>query len=126
MYRQVILSIPLSILSIVSAIAHEMTPAYPEFRYSYIEGVSVTRMSLFNKRNDANHYEIGVYTKDWDSVPFASAAKIIEVKHTKRYGFDVYVRNSDLDRVTYICTMSKVLKKTNVPLISTKICSKVK
>jgi|TARA_R110001583_G_scaffold34986_8_gene116964 hypothetical protein len=110
----------------LSAQAHDMSPAYPKFRYSQIEGVSVTRMSLYNKRNDASYYEIKVYTKNWDSVPFASAAKIIEVKHTKRYGFDVYVRNSDLDSITYICTMSKVSKKTNVPLISTKICSKVK
>ena len=110
----------------LSAQAHDMSPAYPKFRYSQIEGVSVTRMSLYNKRNDARYYEIKVYTKNWDSVPFASAAKIIEVKHTKRYGFDVYVRNSDLDSITYICTMSKVSKKTNVPLISTKICSKVK
>lgn len=123
MYRQVIF---LFFALAISAQAHDMSPAYPKFRYSQIEGVSVTRMSLYNKRNDASYYEIKVYTSNWNNIPFASAAKIIEVKHTKRYGFDVYVRNSDLDRVTYICTMSKVLKKTNVPLISTKICSKVK
>ena len=32
--------------------AHEMTPAYPKFNYSYIEGVSVAKMFLFNSIKD--------------------------------------------------------------------------
>lgn len=110
----------------LSAQAHDMTPAYPEFRPSYIAGVSKTKMHLFNKRNDSNFFEISVYDYLWKSIPFASTNKIIEVRHTKKKSFDVYIKNEDLDKVTYICTKSKLLKQKNVPLIATEICSKVK
>ena len=43
MYRQVAL---IFMLLGFQAQAHEMTPAYPKFNYSYIEGVSVTKMFL--------------------------------------------------------------------------------
>ena len=110
----------------LSAQAHDMTPAYPEFRPSYIVGVSKTKMHLFNKRSDANFFEISVYDQVWKSIPFASNNKIIEVRHTRKKSFDVYIKDEDLNRVTYICTTSKLLKQKNVPLISTEICSKVK
>ena len=107
--------------------AHEMTPAYPKFELSYIDGVSVTKMSLFNRRNDASYYEIGVFTKDWEEVPFASTQKVIKVRYTKRYPFEVYVRNGDLEKVVYICTISKILKGSEkTSQISSRICSKVK
>ena len=107
--------------------AHEMTPAYPKFKLSYIDGVSVTTMSLFNRRNDVSYYEIGVFTEDWKEIPFASTSKLIKVRYTKRYPFDVYVRNGDLDRVQYICTISKILKGAGqTSQIASRICSKVK
>lgn len=111
----------------LNAQAHEMTPAYPKFELSYIDGVSVTNMSLFNRRNDISYYEIGVFTEDWKKIPFASTSKVIKVKYTKRYPFEVYVRNGDLDRVQYICTISKILKgKKSISQIASRICSKVK
>ena len=107
--------------------AHEMTAAYPKFKLSYIDGVSVTKMSLFNRRNDVSYYEIGVFTKDWEEVPFASTSKLIKVRYTKRYPFDVYVRNGDLNKVQYICTISKILKgEEPISKIASRICSKVK
>ena len=107
--------------------AHEMTPAYPKFKLSYIDGVSVTKMSLFNRRNDVSYYEIGVFTEDWKEIPFASTSKLIQVRYTKRYPFEVYVRNQDLGRVQYICTISKILKgEKQISQIASRICSKVK
>ena len=107
--------------------AHEMTPAYPKFKLSYIDGVSVTKMSLFNRRNDVSYYEIGVFTKDWKEIPFASTSKLTQVRYTKRYPFEVYVRNQDLGRVQYICTISKILKgEKQISQIASRICSKVK
>ena len=107
--------------------AHEMTPAYPKFELSYIDGVSVTKMSLFNRRSEISYFEIGVFTKDWKEIPFASTSKLIKVRYTKRYPFEVYVRNGDLDRVQYICTISKILKgEEQISQIASRICSKVK
>tara|TARA_R110002020_G_scaffold127739_2_gene286457 strand:- start:49 stop:423 length:375 start_codon:yes stop_codon:yes gene_type:complete len=124
MYRKIVL---IFMLLGFQAQAHEMTPAYPKFELSYIDGVSVTKMSLFNRRNDASYYEIGVFTKDWEEVPFASTQKVIKVRYTKRYPFEVYVRNGDLEKVVYICTISKILKGSEkTSQISSRICSKVK
>ena len=107
--------------------AHEMTPAYPKFGYSHIQGVSVTKMLLWNRRDDASYYQIGVFTGDWKEIPFASTSKLIKVKHTKKYPFEVYIRNSDLERVTYICTSSKSFKgEGQRTIITSRICSKVK
>ena len=107
--------------------AHEMTPAYPKFKLSYIDGVSVTKMSLFNRRSEISYFEIGVFTEDWKEIPFAATSKLIKVRYTKRYPFEVYVRNGDLDRVQYICTISKILKgEEQISQIASRICSKVK
>ena len=124
MYRQIAF---IFLLLGFQAQAHEMTPAYPKFKQSYIDGVSVTKMSLFNRRNDASYYEIGVFTKDWKEVPFASTQKVIKVRYTKRYPFEVYVRNGDLENVQYICTISKILKGAEqISQVASRICSKVK
>ena len=123
MYSKVVLIV---ILLGFQAQAHEMTPAYPKFSYSHISGVSVTKMFLFNRRNDVSYFEIGVFSGDWKEIPFASTSKLIKVKHTKKYPFDVYMRNSDLDRVTYICTSSKSFKgEGQRTIITSRICSKV-
>jgi len=107
--------------------AHEMTPAYPKFGYSHIQGVSVTKMLLWNRRDDASYYQIGVFTGDWKEIPFASMQKLIKVKHTKKYPFEVYIRNVDLERVSYICTSSKSFKgEGRRTIITSRICSKVK
>jgi len=124
MYRQVVL---MFMLLGFQAQAHEMTPAYPKFGYSHIQGVSVTKMLLWNRRDDTSYFQIGVFSGDWKEIPFASTSKLIKVKHTKKYPFEVYIRNSDLERVTYICTSSKSFKgEGRRTIITSKICSKVK
>ena len=106
--------------------AHEMTPAYPKFNYSHIEGVSVAKMLLWNRRDDASYYQIGVFSGDWKEIPFASTSKLIKVKHTKKHPFEVYIRNQDLDKVTYICTSSKLFKgEGQRTIVTSRICSKV-
>jgi hypothetical protein len=109
-----------------AAIAHEMTPTYPVLRPSYMDGLSTTKLTLFNKRNDAIHYEIQVFDKYWKQIPFASQEKIIRVDYLAKKNFEVYIRNSDKNDVEYICTMSKLPKtKNSSSMIASKICSKI-
>jgi hypothetical protein len=123
MYRQIIIALCLC----TSLHAHEMTPAYPKLESSYIEGVSVTNLKIFNRRSDVSWYEIGVFTDNWKPVPFASTANIIKVKYNKKKIFDVYIRSRDIAKAVYICTESKVFKnKEQVTLIASRICSKIK
>lgn len=123
MYSKIIL---IFMLFGFQAQAHEMTPAYPKFTYSHIKGVSVTKMLLWNRREDSSHFEIKVFSGDWKEIPFASTSKLMKVRHTKKHPFDVYIRNSDLDRVTYICTSSKSFKgEGQRTIVTSRICSKV-
>lgn len=104
-----------------------MTPAYPTLKQSYVDGVYVTKMKLFNRRKEIEYYSIQVYTNDWKPLPFASTSKIINVGFNKRKLFEVYIRLRDIDKATYICTESKLFKNTEqVTLVSSKICSKIK
>ena len=106
--------------------AHEMTPAYPKFVTSYIDDVSVTKMKLFNRRDDVNYYKIEVWDNNWEPVPFASTNKIIKIGHNKSVSFDVYVQTKDLKYVVYICTISKNFKEDQkVTVIASRICSKI-
>ena len=84
-------------------------------------------MVLFNRRNDVEYYELGVYDAEWNPVPFTSTSKLIKVAYLETKRIDVYVRNSDRKRVVYICTISKLSTNTkDTTLISSRICSKVK
>lgn len=123
MYRQVIIALCLC----SSLHAHEMTPAYPKLKSSYVEGVSVTNLKLFNRRSDVSWYKIGVFTDKWKPVPFASTSDVIEVGYNKRKSFNVYIRSRDIAKAVYICTESKVFKsKEQVTLVASRICSKIK
>ena len=110
-----------------AASAHEMTPTYPKMIPSYVTGVSVTNMLLFNRRDDVEYYEVGVFTEDWQSIPFATQERIIHLNLSQRKNFKIYINDRDLNRATYICTISK-LKKDGMQTsgISSKICSKIK
>ena len=107
--------------------AHEMTPTYPELKPSYVDGVMVTTLRLYNRRNDVEHYEIGVFSGEWEPIKFATTERVLMVTYLETKTFDVYVREKDKDQVMYICTLSK-LRKENVgaSAISSKICSKIK
>jgi len=123
MYSKVIIAVCLC----SSLHAHEMTPAYPKLESSYVEGVSVANLKIFNRRSDVSWYEIGVFTNNWKPVPFASTTNIIEVGYNKKKLFDVYIRSRDIAKAVYICTESKVFKgKEQVTLIASRICSKIK
>ena len=107
--------------------AHEMTPAYPVLDSSYINGVVVAKMKLFNRREDVEYYQIEVFTEDWKPVSFATTARILKVGYNKNKLFDVYIRFADVKKTKYICTTSKVFKGGNQEtLVSSMICSKIK
>jgi hypothetical protein len=86
-------------------------------------GISVTTMNIFNKRKDVSYYEIGVFTSKWEPVAFVSQYRIIPMKYLDTLSFDVYVSNTALSSVEYICSVSQLKIGTTV---SSKICSRVK
>ena len=103
--------------------SHEMTPTYPVFSKSFMAGISVTTLSLFNKRQDVAYYEIGVFTDEWEPVPFVSQYNVIPMSYLDTVEFEVYVRNTSLSSVEYICSVSQLRVGTTV---ASKICSRVK
>lgn len=106
--------------------AHELTPTYPELKPSIYDNVLETSIILFNRREDVLYYEIEVWDENWNSVPFATAEKIVEVPYLGKKRISVYFRNKDQKRVVYICTRSKIIKGESTSVISSNICSKVK
>tara|TARA_R110002020_G_scaffold196003_1_gene396905 strand:- start:283 stop:597 length:315 start_codon:yes stop_codon:yes gene_type:complete len=104
-----------------------MTPTYPELDSSYINGVVVAKMKLFNRRNDVEYYQIEVFTEDWKPIQFATTARLLKVGYNKNKLFDVYIRITDVKKTRYICTTSKIFKGDNQEtLVSSMICSKIK
>ena len=105
--------------------AHEMTPTYPKFAPSYVGGLASTQLTVFNARKDVDFYQVGVFDPQWEPVPFASSDKILHVPFAERTTFDVFIRDEDIKRAIYICTLSKL--RSDVPsnaIISSKICSR--
>ena len=87
----------------------------------------MTQMTLFNSRKDVNYYEVSVWDKDWNSVPFSTADRVVRVNHLQRKRIDVYVRQKDKDTVVYICSKSKILSDDEKgTIVSSRICSKIK
>lgn len=113
----------LALLPFGNAMAHEMTPTYPVFTESFMAGISVTTLNLFNKRTDVSYYEIGVFDDEWEPIPFVSEYTIIPMEYLDTLAFDIYVSNLSLGSVEYICSVSQVQAGATV---SSKICSKVK
>lgn len=110
-----------------STTAHELTPTYPELKPSYVEGIVVANMKLWNRRNDVKYYEISVLDEDMNPMVFASSDKIFKVEYLEHKSVDVYIRKKDKDKVEYICTTSKQLKEdVKSTGIQSMICSKVK
>ena len=127
MHSKVIITLGFVLCSVLQGYAHEMTPTYPDLKPSYIDGVSVAKMKLFNRRSDVEFYKIQVFTSDWKPIPFASTSKVINIKYNTSKLFNVYIRSEDVKRVVYICTESKVFKGVNqIALVSSRICSKIK
>ena len=123
MYRPVILWALLS--SIVAA--HDMTPTYPKWKMSFIPSAKMTSMEVFNKRSDVQWYQIGVFDKNWQPIPFVTRYKILRVKYLSRVKFDVYVNDNDSQRAEYICSTSKLRGNDDFkPIVESKICSRFK
>ena len=121
----VILSVMLLFSS--AAHAHEMVPTYPKLEPSFMEGLYKTTMTIFNKRPEVEYYEIGVFDQDWNPLPFVSNYKIHKIPYLSTVSFDLYLREEDVSKATYICSQSKLRKLTTTQTaVSSRICSKVK
>ena len=120
-------SVILWVLLCTSVAAHEMTPTYPKWSVTQLEGVQKTTMSMFNKREDVQYYEIGVFDKEWNPIPFVTDYKILKLDYLSHVKFDVYIGSKNVDRAEYICSLSKLRgsKKTKT-MIASKICSRFK
>lgn len=107
------------------ALAHEMTPTYPKLRPAHLDNVYVTTMEMFNKRDDVEFYEIGVFDKDFKPIPFVTSYTVINIKYLGHVTFDIYIRKEDVSKATYVCSISKLRKDDNSKTaVSSKICSK--
>jgi len=82
-------------------------------------------MKMFNKRADVEYYELGVFDKNFEPVPFVTAYNVFKLEYLGHVTFDIYIRAKDKDRAYYVCSKSKIRKgsATSTP-ISSKICSK--
>lgn len=107
-------------------LAHEMVPTYPKLVPSHIDGLHKTTMTIFNKRQEVEYYEVGVFTEEWRPIPFVSNYKIHKIPYLTSVSVDLYVRDRDKNNVTYICSTSK-LRAENITrtAVSSKICSKI-
>ena len=84
-------------------------------------------MFLFNSRADVGWYEISVWDKDWNSVPFATASKVFPLKFLDRKKITIYIREQDKHKAVYICSMSKLIVNGKAQSsIASRICSKVR
>jgi len=109
-------------------VAHELTPTYPSLTPSYIPGVWSTHVVLWNARQEIDFYKVNVLDKDMRPVSFiATGGDLKKVDYLGRAHIEVFVREQDKDKATYICTESK-LKKGSVQrsLVASKVCSKIK
>ena len=104
-----------------------MTPTYPKWRPSHVQGVVTTKMELFNKRKDVQHFEISVFDSDWKTVPFVTGYYILRLKYLDHAKFDIYINQRDIKKAKYICSRSKIIgDKVAAPYVSSRICSKLK
>lgn len=115
------------IASCTEAMAHEMTPTYPKLGPSHLDGVYKTTMKMFNKRQDVEYYEIAVFDKDRNTIPFVSSYSVMKISYLGHVTFDVYIRKQDIDRAYYVCSRSKLRKDDKVrTVVESMICSKFK
>ena len=86
----------------------------------------MTNMTLFNKRKEIKYYEIFVYDEKWNTIPFASSDKLINVPYLSQKTVEIYIREIDCERIEYICTTSRrFVDDAESTGIDSRICSKV-
>lgn len=108
-----------------SAMAHELTPTYPELRSSYVTGVVSAKLKMWNARMDVNYFKIEVSDADWNPVPFVTDERLFKLRYGERREIEIFL---PIDTsATYICTKSMLDKeKMQRTVISSKVCSKIK
>lgn len=105
--------------------AHELTPTYFDIKSSHKSGVVQTDLVLFNRREDVLYYEISVFDKNWNSIPFAAVKRIVEVEYLERKKIRLFLRGQDRERIMYVCTRSLLLSgSVESSGVSSRICSK--
>ena len=68
-----------------------------------------------------------VFDKEWNTVPFVTAYKILRLKYLGHVKFEVFIKAEDARSAYYICSKSKLRSEvSNTPMVSSRICSKVK
>jgi hypothetical protein len=125
--KQIMLTL-IILLSGQASLAHDFTPTYPKLETTHMGGVLKASMKLFNKRDDIRYYRVGVYDSEWNKVPFiVTGGNVINVEYLDTKRFDVYIQESNRDRVTYFCTKSLTLHDGSTRSIwASRSCSKVK
>jgi hypothetical protein len=114
-------------LTCTPVLSHELTPTYPKMRPAYVDGVLVTTMDIWNRRTDVEYYEIEVFNKYWEPLPFASQDKIIKINYLQKKQFNVYIKSEHGSKAVYICTTSKLLREDVLSTgVKSRICSKIK
>ena len=115
----------LLLLASGSAMAHELTPTYPELRPSYMNDVLEAKLKMWNARVDVEYYKIEVTDEDWNNVPFITNEKVFRLNYLGRRDISIFLPSDTSAR--YICTRS-MLEKGNAgkSIISSKVCSKIK
>ena len=109
-----------------SAAAHEMTPTYLKFKPSYVDDVYVTSISVWNRRNDVEYYEISVVDENWHPIAFATKERILKLSYLNKTKIDVYIKKEDIKNIEFICTSSKQLKSdVKSTGIKSMICSRI-
>lgn len=109
------------------AVAHEFVPTYPTLRPSFVDAVLVFDMTLINKRQDVEYYEVGVFDEDFNDIVFRTNGETLRrVPFLARESYEFYIRESDRYKTTYVCSWSKLLKNQETTRVSSKICSKIK
>lgn len=108
--------------------AHELTPTYPKLTPSYIPGVLSTHVVLWNARQDVSYYGVDVLDENMSPVSFiATGGDLKKVDYLGRSHIEVFVREEDKDKATFICTESKLNKgAAQRSLVASKVCSKIK
>ena len=110
------------------AVAHELTPTYPKLTPSYIPGVMSTHVVLWNARQDVGYYKVDVLDADMNPVSFiATGGDLKKVDYLGRAHIEIFVREEDQDKATYICTQSKLKRgAAQRSLVASNVCSKIR
>ena len=109
-------------------VAHELTPTYPKLTPSYIPGVMSTHVVLWNARQDVGYYKVDVLDADMNPVSFiATGGDLKKVDYLGRVHIEIFVREEDQDKATYICTQSKLKRgAAQRSLVASNVCSKIR